>query len=131
MVLKPQKPCSRVGAEYIYINQLFSKRFSNKSKNIIKMMLKLIPKQSKHRFKIHWKDDAKNIEKHHPKYTKLLQKENPGRVNESVVRDIFPHTCTFYPRKTYKCQKPIFSNKKRKTFSTPVPFPQVRPTSTP
>ena len=57
----------------------------------------------------------------------------PRRVDELVVRDVFPHTCTFYPRKTYICQKPFFQpfsiNKKK--LSTLVPFTPGRPTSAP
>ena len=32
-MLKPPKSCSPVGDDYIYINQLVSKRYSNKFKN--------------------------------------------------------------------------------------------------
>ena len=38
-VLEPPNSCSRVGAGYIYKNQLVSKRYSNKSKQIIKTIL--------------------------------------------------------------------------------------------
>ena len=47
-VPKPQKSCSRVRSVYYYTTQLVSKRYSKSSKQIINMMLKLIPKKSKH-----------------------------------------------------------------------------------
>ena len=46
---KPQNPCSRGGAVYIYTNQLFQ-NYIRKSKLIIKVILIRIRKRSKHKF---------------------------------------------------------------------------------
>ena len=57
-MLKPQKSCSRVCAVYIDTKQLVSKRYSNKSQQILKIMLELIPKWSKNQcinYKEKWK----------------------------------------------------------------------------
>ena len=50
-----------------------------------------------------------------------------------LFRIIFPHTCTFYIRNTYKFQKQFFptSFKQIKDLSTLIPFINVRPTSAP
>ena len=55
--LKPQKQCSCVGAVYIYANQLVSKRFSNISKKVIKMMLERLPQKHRKTSKT-FKNDA-------------------------------------------------------------------------
>ena len=70
-VLKPQEPCFRWGAVYIYTNQQVSKPFSNISKKVIKLMLKVIPKWSKNHLKINQENDAEKIEKYYSKYAQL------------------------------------------------------------
>ena len=131
-MLKTQKPCSRVAAVYIYINQLFSKRFSSKSKHIINNMLKLMPKLSTKQFKCHWTNDAK---KHWNIITQNTQnssqKESPRRDNEPVCSRHFSadlyllHTPTNAENHLF----PFFLNEKK--FSTLEPFTRVRPTSAP
>ena len=66
---KPWKPCSRVGG--ICTNRLVSKRCARMSKQIIKVIFKLIPTSSENQLKIHTKNDAENIEKYHQQYDTL------------------------------------------------------------
>ena len=57
---KNKKACSRASTVYIYTNQLVSKWFSNKSKQII-------PKWSKKHFRKHQNNDANKYRKSYPK----------------------------------------------------------------
>ena len=45
-MLKSNRPCSRVGAAYIYTTQLVSKRYLNKSKQIIRIRRPFVSGQS-------------------------------------------------------------------------------------
>ena len=53
---------------------------------------------------------------------KMAPADKPRNLPFSIcVRDLFPHTSTFYPRKTYKCQKlrfPTFFNKLKEFIHT-------------
>ena len=67
---KPPNSCSRVGAVYIYTNQPASTRHSNKSKQILKIVLKMITQWFKNLFKKHQPHESKTIDKSYPKYSK-------------------------------------------------------------